>query len=668
MKILSVYISAFGVLKDKKIDFNENLNTIKQENGWGKSTLAVFIKSMFYGLDDSKRSVAENERTKYLPWDYSGKFGGSLEFEKDGKVFRIERNFGLKSTDDIVRLFDVASGKEYSKTEELGKRIFQIDEEGFFSTVYFSQKDLSAKANSSLTSKFNSLNIPDDEQAFEKAIKNLDDKCKEYKIRGDKGILAQNKRDKFELESKIKYCKALEDTCVTLREQIAEDKELVATTEKRIEELLKKERVANEYEKTRLRNQFIDDKKSRKLNIETQIEQLNQTLNGTLVDEKDIKERTAMLDDYNNAVLKEQVLTESINEIKNSVSTKIPTNNFSLIFAILSAIILVSGVVLAFFSLIIGLTLVGVGICLAVVSLLLFLKNKKSNRLDLQKRLEEKTADLFSYAEIRTCYEKAFNDFLKRFYLPEGDYAYKFNKLTETVKSYKTLKSELEEVEKSLIELTKDGQESSIAIDSDYSLNVIKEKIASERSLLDSRKEILLRRKERLNTIENEMSSHSQLQEDLARLIEKNKEDQRKYDVLSSTKEFLEKAYDNLKIKYRSPLEEGLNKYLSKVLNGAKKQLRIDVDFTVTAIEDGQTKHADYYSKGYKNLFEICKRFALIDVLFVADKPFIILDDPFVNLDDEKTELMLSVIKTLSNDYQILYFICHESRRVIDEI
>ena len=72
----------------------------------------------------------------------------------------------------------------------------------------------------------------------------------------------------------------------------------------------------------------------------------------------------------------------------------------------------------------------------------------------------------------------------------------------------------------------------------------------------------------------------------------------------------------------------------------------------------------DYYSKGYQNLFEICKRFALTDVLFTGEKPFIILDDPFYNLDDEKLKNALELIQKLSNEYQIVYFICHESRRV----
>ena len=49
-------------------------------------------------------------------------------------------------------------------------------------------------------------------------------------------------------------------------------------------------------------------------------------------------------------------------------------------------------------------------------------------------------------------------------------------------------------------------------------------------------------------------------------------------------------------------------------------------------------------------MFEICKRFALTDVLFAEEKPFMILDDPFYNLDDEKVKNSLELVEKLSKD------------------
>ena len=141
MKLVKCYVSSFGKLKNFSYDFNSQLNTFKEDNGWGKSTLATFIKAMFYGLVSGKRNVNENERIKYRPWNTTERFGGSIWFEKDGKVYKLERFFGTKEAEDTVRLFDEETGKEFSKTENLGHRLFQIDEEGFLSTTYFSQKE-----------------------------------------------------------------------------------------------------------------------------------------------------------------------------------------------------------------------------------------------------------------------------------------------------------------------------------------------------------------------------------------------------------------------------------------------------------------------------------------------------------------------------------------------
>ena len=127
MKLLKCYVFSFGKLKNFEYIFNDGLNTIKEENGWGKSTLASFIKAVFYGLNDSKRSVADNERHKFKPWNSTEKFGGYVEFEWGGKQYKIERFFGNKESEDSVKLTDAQTGKAFSNTDNLGKRIFVDD-------------------------------------------------------------------------------------------------------------------------------------------------------------------------------------------------------------------------------------------------------------------------------------------------------------------------------------------------------------------------------------------------------------------------------------------------------------------------------------------------------------------------------------------------------------
>ena len=58
MQIKKIHISNFGKLHEMQMDFSEGLNVINGENGWGKSTLAAFLKAMLYGMDlTTKRSM-----------------------------------------------------------------------------------------------------------------------------------------------------------------------------------------------------------------------------------------------------------------------------------------------------------------------------------------------------------------------------------------------------------------------------------------------------------------------------------------------------------------------------------------------------------------------------------------------------------------------------------
>ncbi|MDD4276121.1 MAG: hypothetical protein PHO33_03990, partial [Clostridia bacterium] len=104
MKLIKCYIENFGKLQGYTYSFNGNLNVIKQENGWRKSTLAYFIKEMFYGMPASRvQDLDENDRKKFMPWQ-SGSYGGNLEFEISGKKYKIERFFGKKEIEDTFKL------------------------------------------------------------------------------------------------------------------------------------------------------------------------------------------------------------------------------------------------------------------------------------------------------------------------------------------------------------------------------------------------------------------------------------------------------------------------------------------------------------------------------------------------------------------------------------
>ena len=99
---------------------------------------------------------------------------------------------------------------------------------------------------------------------------------------------------------------------------------------------------------------------------------------------------------------------------------------------------------------------------------------------------------------------------------------------------------------------------------------------------------------------------------------------------------------------------------LGKIIN---KEINMDSDYNLSVIHNGKEKNYRHLSSGQLSLCALCYRLAIIDNIFKEDKPFIIMDDIFVNLDENKIKNATNLLKNLSQEYQIVYFICHESRK-----
>ncbi len=238
MKLLRFHVQNFGTLKDLSLELEGGLNVLYRENGWGKTTLAVFIKAMLYGLPaTSKRSLDENERKKYAPWQ-GGSFGGSIEFETEAGTFRAERFFGAKESADTFALYDLATGLE-SRTysENLGVELFGIDADGYERTVYLSQRGIPSKGeNYSITAKLGDLlDDVDDVGGFDAAAEALDKRYKYYVTTGNRGRIAvlegeiaQREREREEL---LRVRKTLEEREEEARELAAKTEALLCETE-----------------------------------------------------------------------------------------------------------------------------------------------------------------------------------------------------------------------------------------------------------------------------------------------------------------------------------------------------------------------------------------------------------------------------------------------------
>lgn len=656
MEIKSIYISSFGKIKNYEMHFSTGINTVFENNGWGKSTLAVFIKSMFYGLNDGKRSVLENERTKFRPWNSTEKFGGNVVFTWKDKEYKIERFFGTKSSEDTVRLFEVQTGKEFSKTEFLGQRIFQIDEEGFLSTTYFSQKDLEVKSNSSLTLKYSTASQTENVEDFDKYLIKLENKAKEYKqSRGDKGLIPDLKREIFSINGKIEESKKAKETIENLKVQIE-------GAEKDVNILKMDVDNANARLVDNAKAQASLVKRDRLNNVEreikeknAEIEKLNQVLCGNRISEEQIKTCKTCVADLNKFEAIKQVLS---NDLEDRKSEKIKNLNDKFNALLISAIIaLCVGIGLLFVNIIVGALILALGLGLGVIAF--FAKNKNSNEnLSVASGRKE---EYDKYSTLCAQSKELLDAYLSKFNTSSAlDYSSKLSLLEQSdIKMNFALiaLNNLNIERKNLLEDPDINREVSYSNES-----LLTRELENAKRLYETKLNELSILRSKLNNYVVLYDSFGDLENSKQLLEEKLCDYVRHYDVLTQTILFFKKADENMKAKYKKPLQEAFSKYYKEITG--KENTQIDIDFNVLVDENGLSRSTDYYSLGYRNIFNICKRFALIDVLYGEEKPFIILDDPFVNFDEEKLVAVKNILLKLENYYQILYLTCHKSREI----
>ncbi len=207
MKLLNVHIENFGKLSMFNYHFSDGLNTIYEENGFGKTTLATFIKVMLYGFSrTSSQNITVNERKKYEPWS-GGKYGGYLEFEYQGIEYRVTRFFGKSLAKDTFSIFDLTHRTDKTCfTENLGEELFGLDVDSFSRSVYIPQNlDKGSYTTTSIHTKLSHLvEDTNDLNNYDLAIQKLKEKRTELKkYKGNGGRISNLEEQLISLETKL---------------------------------------------------------------------------------------------------------------------------------------------------------------------------------------------------------------------------------------------------------------------------------------------------------------------------------------------------------------------------------------------------------------------------------------------------------------------------------
>ena len=812
MKLISCYVSGFGKIHDERFDFNDGLNVFCEDNGFGKSTLASFIKVMLYGFEDeNKKSLKDKEREKFRPWN-NGIYGGSITFEYEGKEYEVSRTFGRNDASDSFEVRELPSNAVSNAFEKksLGNSIFGIDKDSFFRTAYIASPDLQKNDGSvtdSIRAKLGNLtDATDDINNFDTACARFEKKLNEYspdrkpgKIKCLQIELSEENNRFRSLEDTEKATDILEGQIMAQTERIDNDRRKIKDLKRKESEVMKADSIKakkkmydslkKEYEESRQKtdeifdffaghvpplsdinavrdkgikmkhlkeemreNAIVKDEKWNTLEdkfkngtcSEEEVKKYISLWNETQTKKHDVLGRENALNNEAEEFIKQQKEEQKDKYEKGLEAFRLSEKKRKtklVIFLILALLFFGTAI---FFTVLgirgmrdsfilipeVAAFLLGLIFVILILVMRLFKKGEFNLKRDTDITRDEAISRVDSSHFTRNVIKSGRDDilfannqvknFLDKYKVPfnENTVTDDLVNLYEDVKVYTEGKKKIETFEKCKAEYEKNesevneffaliGKSGSAANDeqldeyqkksvrfvssmeeSERKKNILvqfesenditeickelpedlldiddlRDEVSELEEEIDKESDALLNFRKRLEERQEERDSLLGLGVKIDEDKEKLEEYEKDYALMQKTLEFLTKAKNELSLKYTGPTMEGFKKYSEYFEEEDTDSFRIDTDLNLTKTEEGMQRRISDLSLGLQEVTDFCLRLALIDAMYQKEKPFVILDDPFVNYDESNLSGAMKVLERVSEDYQIIYFTCHESR------
>lgn len=686
MKLEKAHIENFGKLKNFDVQFNEESNLLLENNGWGKSTLAAFIRIMFFGFqNENKSSVVENERKKYDPWQ-GGVYGGQLTFAVGKKKYRIERTFGKTRNEDRFVLYDAIKNlPSVDYSENIGEEVFSIDAESFMRSIFIGQDDCETNATIQIQKRIgNVAKKIEDIEDYEKAWQRLQEKILEmspenkegslYKleksIAGVESILekSQGVEEKMdELQQKEKDCLEKRKECLAKQEQLST--ELSQKGKRKEQAMLHQEYLTRTEEFTRAKENYDRKRKDFPKTVpQIEILQVIRQMAHEIQPEQEeihIKEQK-FADKVPSRSHAEEVLDVSILP---EVKLKLVASGLFFVLCVVGAVAL-RGIVLAFsISAMLG----------AVAGLLFFIRalleikelvgEKEEDLLPDQSEevwSEEEREELKELEKLKIEHQKKV-DTVEKYLRSTGfsvneDMVVQLDQMLSDV----TELSRLKKTKQTSEEILKKFIAANPGCEREKEEEIVPEKenreLAEMVALIKKHDRELASIKEEMHSLQRSYDERMEIQALYERAKEEYREEKERYDILCKSKLHLEEARRNFGTKYMEPIKVAFDKYYALLTGKSNEEFVLDDHLNLSLKSAGKQRDISLMSEGYRDLIGLCMRMALIETMYVVEKPFLILDDPFVNLDNSKMGEAMKFLEKISKEYQMIYFSCHSSR------
>ncbi len=722
MRLLQCHIENFGKWSDKTFHFSQEISSFCEENGWGKSTLAAFIRIMFFGFaNERKRDVLENERKKYMPWQ-GGVYGGQIVFEASGTLYAVSRTFGKKEKEDVFELRYLDTNKKSNDfSENLGEELFHIDQTSFLRTIFLSQNDCETAMTDGMSAKIGNLELQKDDMSnYEQANERLLDVLNKMSPTRKTGSLYKMSEMIGGLSMRVRQKSVIDQSLDKLFSHREEEKEKLQVLELEKVQWLETQKNRNAQNELVMKmkeyNGYCQNYKHR-MEYYQRVRSYfpvslphNSELEGYVRSGSRLLEENRSVQIYQ-LTMQEEKLLEKYKKQNWENPRKSPKKGLHAgVFWGLGLVLLLVGVVCFFAKKDFGLFLLLVGICLNGIGIFLQINSrfegdlgKKSEYLEQRKlqaevfgmeleryqQLQEKERLYESACHKSLAMSKEISSYIKSLgFAPAENLQEQLQEIKEhflecknAYQEYKAAKKRKEDFEENcgqideILKMSDSFMENSEVeiVNSNIqvgecSLGILSEthdeKLQRLLGEIDLCKEEVSKIDVQLEELLEQKDSILESEQELEKQQELYREGMKKYEDLKRVQEYLQRARESFTAKYSGPIKTGFDKYYHMLTGQKALEYKLDVNSNLTAVFYGMQRDSRLLSQGYQDLLGLCMRMAFVDSMYQDEKPFLILDDPFVNLDEEKTSKGLELLEKIGQEYQIIYFTCHKSRDI----
>lgn len=631
MKIKEIKINNYGILKNKKINFENKLNIIYGKNESGKSTLLNYIKNIFYGISKNKNGKNISEYEKYLPWNEE-EFSGKIKYELDnGENFEVFRDFKKKNPKIFNSNLEDVSG-QFNIDKKDGSKFFydqtKVDEDMFSSTVLSMQQEvkLSKSDQNVLVQKVANLAASgEDTISYKRALDRL-----------NRSQLEEVGTERSQEKPINKIRKRLEDTLIDI-ETIENKKDSLENLQGQIEE------IKQEIEKKELKNYAILE--LHKIESVNEIEKEKIKVKEEINNEK--KEKINKLNLEKNELDRKK----EINDLNNKKNIKIKQKNnkkINLIFIIFLIIIILFNLINFIFiknKILNYLLLILIPILLIIFFITKKINNKKynlnnkNNINNLDEEIENKIINLNTQINILNEEILKQNKIISE---ENNKLNLNYNLLLENlIKKYNN---------NEIINLINNLKENSLE-NINYYIHKNQEEINNkkiEKNKIDID----------IENINNNLENLINLEEEKIKLQKELKQLENKNNSFNIAKEVLQIAYEKMKNNVTPKFTKNLSQTINKISNGKYNKVTInDEEGLMVELENGEYITADRLSIGTIDQLYLSLRLSMAEEISEEKMP-VILDEAFAYFDDYRLENALKFLVEELEENQIILFTC----------